>query len=178
MSFNIDLSDEVVSAAEETAGTTGSQGWEVLPEGWYEAMVVEADFKDFHLGTALTLKISMLAPELTNRHIYHRLTLSYEGDRDGLKQALAISKRSLRDILLACGESDPPTFKSVNQILTKPLLIHLATKKEDENRKQYADKNGFKQVVWGFQYVNQPTTDKPQPGTTSTPPPGFDDVPF
>lgn len=111
-----------------------NQGFDVLPAGEYDAVIVASEIKTTTAGDGkyLKLELQVLNGQFQNRKIWDQLNIWNPN-----AQAVQIAKGTLSAICRAVNVLTP---KDSSELHNKPLRIKLAVKKDDT----YGDKNVIK----------------------------------
>lgn len=112
-----------------------SQGFDPIPEGWYQAKIKTAELKPTQNGQMIVLGFEVLGPTHTGRLIsFQNLNIknsSAEAERIGMQQ--------LGEIMGAAGL---PSIQDTDQLIGITLQIKVKVKPAGE----YTDKNGVKKM--------------------------------
>lgn len=108
-----------------------NQGFDLLPAGEYDAVIVASELKATTAGTGkyLKLELQILSGKFQNRKLWDQLNLWNPSE-----QAVQIAKGTLSSICRAVGVLTP---KDSAELHNKPLRVSLKIKKDQ----QYGDKN-------------------------------------
>jgi len=151
MQFNFDATD---------IDTSDDRGFEPLPQGKYNAMVIESTVKDTKAGTGqyLELVCQVLDGAHVNRKVWHRLNIVNPNP-----VAENIGRKDLAILLINLGL--PPKFGDTNEMHGKPFVMGLKISQRDG----YEPSND---VSFTAPASNQPTATamygRPTPPPTAT----------
>lgn len=101
-------------------------GFDPIPEGDYEAMIVKSENKMTKAGTGsyLELQLQIISGEYAKRLVWTRLNL-----KNPSTKAVEMAKRELAAICYAVGVLRPQTKEALHNI---PVIIHIV--KKDDGR--------------------------------------------
>lgn len=108
-----------------------NQGFDLMPAGEYDAVIVNSEVKPTANGEGkyLKLELQILSGQFQNRKLWDNLNLWNKSE-----EAVKIAKGSLSSICRAVGVMTP---KDSTELHNKPLRVSVKIKKEA----QYGDKN-------------------------------------
>lgn len=114
-----------------------NQGFEPLPAGEYQAVIVASEMKPTKAGTGryLELQLQILNGKYQNRKLFDRLNIDNPNE-----QAVQIAKGTLSAICRAVNVLTP---KDSSELHNKPLTISLKVKNDDKGNPQN-EVNGYK----------------------------------
>jgi len=137
--------------------TSDDRGFEPLPQGKYNAMVIESTIKDTKAGTGqyLELVCQVLDGQHVNRKVWHRLNIVNPNP-----VAENIGRKDLAILLSNLGL--PPKFGDTNELHGKPFVMGLKISQRDG----YEPSND---VSFTGPAANQPTA-APMMGRPTAPP--------
>ena len=137
--------------------TSDDRGFEPLPQGKYNAMVIESTIKDTKAGTGqyLELVCQVLDGKHVNRKVWHRLNIVNPNP-----VAENIGRKDLAILLSNLGL--PPKFGDTNEMHGKPFVMGLKISQSDG----YEPSND---VSFTTPAANQPTA-APMMGRPTPPP--------
>ena len=151
MSFNI-LANGFNAANFEPA----TKSYDLLPEGWYEALIIDSETKPTKAGTGhyLQLTLEVTEGEHKGRYVWDRLNLDNPNET-----AVAIAQETLASICHAVGVLEP---KETEELHDKPLSVRVAVQPA---KGQYNESN----VVKGYRAVETKATRKAAPKAKAAP---------
>jgi predicted RNA-binding protein YlxR (DUF448 family) len=160
--INIDLS-----------GVEASSEFKSIPTGVYPMVIVDSDYLPTNAGTGyyLKLKIQCLDEQIGKRVLFENLNLDNPNDT-----AVQIAKATLKEIAQAVGHATPDQIGNSEELHDVPMLVSVVRKKAKENRKQFADSDGFENEIRGFKAISAAAGEGSGAGVA--PPPAASDVPF
>lgn len=118
-----------------TVEPTGA--FELLPDGWYEAMIVESEMKPTAKknGERLALTLQIVSGPYENRKLWDGLNLKNPSEK-----AVQIARRTLSAICRAVGVLTP---KDSSELHNLPMLVKVGHG-ENENGEPWNEVNGYK----------------------------------
>jgi hypothetical protein len=139
-----------------------NEGFDVIPEGWYPAVITESEKKATKNGNghllALTLVLLEEAGKYKNRKAWDRLNLWNPSAK-----AVDIARGTMSAICRAVGRLTPNDSSELHDL---PLLIHLKVERNSET-------GNMQNVIKGYKAINPPTnssaTGKPSPSPSPAP---------
>lgn len=137
---------------------TGSQ-YELLPAGWYDAIISDAEVKQNNARTGEFIKVKYVitGPTHEGRQVFQNINISNPS-------ALAeeIGRKNLGDICRAIGLA---TISDTDELLNKSLKIELKIKKSADEK--YGDQND----IVKYAELNKQVESKPDSKPNRTTPP-------
>jgi hypothetical protein len=111
-----------------------NSGFDPLPAGWYEAVIIDSQQKTTKAGTGsyVELQLEITSGEYRNRILFDLLNLNNPSDK-----AVEIARATLSSICRAVGVLNP---RDTSELHFKPLLVQVGIRKSEE----YGDKNEVK----------------------------------
>ena len=108
--------------------------WEPLPDGWYEAMIVNADVKDTKAGTGqyIAIRFHITGPTHEGRVVFTNINISNPNPK-----AVEIGHQQLGKITEIAGIAE---LADTDQLIGLTLSIKLTTQRSE----QYGDRNEVK----------------------------------
>jgi len=112
--------------------------WEPLPDGWYDAMIVDAEIRDTKAGTGqyIAIRYDITGPTHEGRVVFTNINLSNPNSK-----AVEIGHQQLSQITQIIGIAE---LADTDQLIGSTLSIKLTTQRSE----QYGDRNevkGYKQ---------------------------------
>ena len=161
----VDLSS--VNDDQLSQGTGGS--WTVKPDGWYRVMACEGVVKDASSGSGgkvIHVKFAHLDPRFSNSHEMAFLNVAHPKEK-----VQEIGRAQLKSWAIATGHTDPSNVKDTSELLNRPFMLKLYSKKEGG---KYADANGMVQKIGGYLSTDEHAkldADEPDPVASNAPHP-------
>jgi hypothetical protein len=167
--FDIDLSNVDTSS-------TGGGGWSAFPSGEYRAMITRAEVSDTRAGTGkrLALEFTILSDDdLNGRKHWEGLNIVNPSE-----VAQRIAHEHLAMLADAAGlERDFLKTKGTGALEGKVVLAQIAKVKAKESQIEFADKDGFENVVRSYSATGGGATEAKTKQPASKPAVS-DDIPF
>jgi hypothetical protein len=118
----------------------GSQPYELLKKGKYEAQAIDASvgFTKNGLGTFLKLTLEIQGGEYAGRQLFPMLLLDHESEK-----AKKFGRQKIKDLCVACGLTGMVT--DIEAFKFKPMIIQVGVEKSKDD--QYDDKNVVKRFL-------------------------------
>jgi hypothetical protein len=159
---------------QDLSGTEASSEFKTIPTGVYPMVIVDSDYLETKAKTGhyLKLKLQCLDEQIGKRVLFENLNLDNPNDT-----AVQIAKASLKEIAQAVGHATPDKIGRSEELHDLPMLVSVVRKKAKENRKQYADSDGFVNEIRGFKAIGAATASTDSSEGVAPPPPASD-VPF
>ena len=145
----------------ETANMPESS-FDVIPAGWYDAIISEADLKDTKNGSGkyIKLQFDIVGPSYQGRKIFGNINIKNHNPK-----AEEIGRQQLGDIMRAIGL---PHVYDTDQLVSGRLMIKVSVRAETEEYPAQNEVKGFKAV--SSSSVPTPSFNQPAAPPTFLPP--------
>jgi len=161
------------SSVTEEDMSGGGGDYMSIETGEYPFIVVKSTYKpnNKNNGWVLGLQQQCLDPAIGKRVLFDHLNLVNPSE-----DAVKISLARLKQLALAVGHPTPDRIESSEDLHGKPYILRVVKRRAKPDRVQYADSEGFENVIAEYKPFSTPAATPPADAPPSRP--SDDDVPF